>query len=74
MPLPVLLDPLLNLPLVQPLGGMRVRDVRRGVLGVWRDGAECGVGVFGHVVAFGQAGFNLEDGVGEEYGLLLEAC
>lgn len=74
MSLPILLNPLLYLPLIQPLCGMRSHDVGRGVLGVWRDGAEGGVGVFGQVVAFGEAGFDFEDGVREEDGLLLEAC
>ena len=43
------------------------------MLRVGRDGAEGGVGVFSEVVAFGEAGFDLEDGIGEEDGLLLEA-
>ena len=66
MSLPILLYPLLNLSLIQPLGRMRNRHhVGRGVLGVGRDGAERRVGVFGHVVAFGKAGFDLEDGIGK---------
>ena len=31
------------------------------------------MGVLGRIVAFGEAGFDLEDGVGEEDGFLLEA-
>ena len=44
------------------------------LLGVGRDGAEGRVGVLSQVVAFGEAGFDFEDGVGEEDGFLLEAC
>lgn len=73
MSLPILLYPLLYLSLIQPLGGMRGHAVGWGVLRVGRDGAEGGVGVFSEVVAFGEAGFDLEDGIGEEDGLLLEA-
>ena len=74
MSLPILLYPLLYLPLIQPLCGMRIHDVRWGMLGVGRDWAESGVRIFGHVVAFGEAGFDFEDGVWEEDRFLLEAC
>lgn len=76
MSLPILFDPLLYLPLIQALGRV-CRGVEVGwreMLRVWGDGAEGGVGVFGDVVAFGEAGFDFEDGVGEEDGFLLEAC
>ena len=44
------------------------------LLGFGRDGAEGRVGVLGQIVAFGEAGFDLEDSVGEEDGFLLKAC
>ena len=71
MSLPILLYSLLYLPLIQPLRGMRIHDVRWGVLGVGRDWAESGVGIFSHIVAFGEAGFYFEDSIREEDGLLL---
>lgn len=74
MSLPILLYPLLYLSLIQPLGGVRGHDVRWGVLGVGRNRAEGGVGIFSQVVAFGKAGFDFEHGIREEDGLLLEAC
>ena len=74
MPLPVLLYPLLYLPLIKPLGGMRGDNVGSGVLGVGRDGAQGGVGVFAQIIAFGEAGFDFEDGISEEDRFLLEAC
>lgn len=43
-------------------------------MGVGRDRAEGGVGIFGPIVAFGKTGFDFDDGIGEEDGLLLEAC
>ena len=71
MSLPILLYSLLYLSFIQPLGGMRSHDVGWGVLGIGRDWAESGVGILSHVVAFGEAGFDFEDGVREEDGLLL---
>ena len=73
MSLPVLLYSLLYLSLIQSLGGIR-GHVRWGLLGVGRDRAEGGVGIFSQVVAFGKARFDFEDGIGKEDGLLLEAC
>ena len=74
VPLPILLDPLLYLPLIQTLGGVSraVEFGWREMLRIWGDWAEGGVGIFGDVVAFGEAGFDFEDGVGEEDGFLLE--
>ena len=74
MPLPILLYPLLNLSLVQPCEAYSVCFQRRssfGVLdcsfGIGRDGREGGVCVRCGV-AFCEAGFDFEDGFGEEDG------
>lgn len=65
MSLPILFDPLLYLPLIQALGRVccGVKFGWQGMLRVWGDWAEGGVGVFGDIVAFGEAGFDFEDGI-----------
>lgn len=75
MPLPILLYPLFNLSLIKPRDtiGRGVGVVMLRFLGIWRGGGERGVPA-GSGVAFGETGFDLDHGGGEEDGFLLEAC